>query len=219
MLSQAEFTAARGAGSPLGDQLAHFLTAAAELGYAEQVRLGMASLVTMRLLILTGNVLTGLTDADIASFDEAITVRKRSCGRPLKHYRTALYATRAVIYHLGAALTPAAAKDTAHLRWEWDRYFEGVHAGIAASGTAYLECACGTRVQSTVAHMAGRLARLRPRHHRHRPGAGLAGGPGPPAAHRAVPDRSRHRRSTRDRRGLAGIGAAQPGPHRRTDDR
>jgi integrase len=144
--------------SPLGDQLASFLAAAAELGYSEQVRVGMASLVTMRLLIQSGSVLTGLTDTDIASFDEAITVRERACGRSLKHYRTALYATRAVIYHLGGALTPAAAKDTAHLRWEWDRYFEGVHSGIAASLTAYLECACGTRARTTVSHIAGRLA-------------------------------------------------------------
>jgi hypothetical protein len=116
--------------SPLGDQLARFLAAAAELGYSKQVRLGMASLVTMRLLIQAGSVLTGLTDADIATFGEAITVRERACGRSLKHYRTALYATRAVIYHLGGALTPAAAKDTAHLRWEWARYFEGVHGGV-----------------------------------------------------------------------------------------
>lgn len=144
--------------SPLGDQLARFLAAAAEPGYSEQVRLGMASLVTMRLLIQAGGVLTSLTDADIATFDEAITVRERDCGRSLKHYRTALYATRAVIYHLGGALTPAAAKDTAHLRWEWARYFEGVHGGIAASLCAYLECACGTRTRSTVSHMAGRLA-------------------------------------------------------------
>ena len=118
----------------------------------------MASMVAMRLLIQAGGFLAGLADADIAAFDEAITVRERGCGRSLKHYRTALYATRAVIYHLGGALTPAAANDTAHLRWEWARYFEGVHGGIAASLCAYLECACGTRTRSTVSHMAGRLA-------------------------------------------------------------
>jgi hypothetical protein len=152
--------------SPPGDQLARFPAAAAEPGYAGQVRPGMASLVTMRLLIQAGSVLTGLTDAGIAGFDEAITVRERSCGRSLRHYRTALHATRAVICHLGGALTPAATRDTARLRREWDRYLEGVHAGIAASLTACLECACGTRVRPRRRAHGRAAGRLRPRHHR-----------------------------------------------------
>jgi hypothetical protein len=59
---------------------------------------------------------------------------------------------------MGAPVTPAATKNTAHLRWEWARYFDDVPAGIGASLCAYLECALGTRTRNTVSHMAGRLA-------------------------------------------------------------
>ncbi len=145
------------ADGPLGDDRARFLAAAAELGYLPRVAAGLCSQIAMRMLIQTGRALTELTDADIAAFDEAITARERSCGRSMKHYRDALYTSRTVIYHMGAAVTPAATKNTAHLRWEWARYFDGVPVGVAASLAAYLECASGTRVRSTVSHMAGRL--------------------------------------------------------------
>ena len=68
-------------------------------------------------------------------------------------------AARAVIYHMGAPVTPPAGTwRRAHLRWEWARHFDGVPDGIAASLCAYLECAGGTRNRSTVSHMATRLA-------------------------------------------------------------
>jgi integrase len=145
------------AGGPLGEDQARFLAAATGLGYLPRVAAGMCSLIAMRLLIQTGRALTGLTDADIAAFDKAITARERACGRSLKHYRDALYTSRTVIYHMGAPVTPAATKNTAHLRWEWARHFAGAAPGIGESLVAYLECASGTRARSTVLHMAGRL--------------------------------------------------------------
>jgi hypothetical protein len=145
------------ADGPLGGDRARFLAAAAELGYPPRVAAGLCSQIAMRLLIQAGRPLSGLTDADIAAFGEAITVRERSCGRPVKHYRVALSTSRTVIYHMGAPVTPAATKQTGHLRWPWARHFTGAAPGIADALVAYLECASGTRVRSTVLGMAGRL--------------------------------------------------------------
>ena len=58
---------------------------------------------------------------------------------------------------MGAPVRPVARKSTFHLRWPWARHFDGAAPGIGRSLTAYLECASGTRVRSTVLAMAGRL--------------------------------------------------------------
>jgi hypothetical protein len=142
---------------PLGEDRARFLAAAAELGWQPRVAAGLCSQIAMRLLIQAGPPLTGITDAGIAAFDAAITARERGCGRPLKHYRDALYTSRTVLYHMGAPVRPVARKSTFHLRWPWSRHFDGAAPGIGRSLTAYLECASGTRVRSTVLAMAGRL--------------------------------------------------------------
>jgi integrase len=142
---------------PLGEDRARFLAAAAELGYLPRVAAGLCSQIAMRMLIQAGRPLTGLTDADITAFAGAITARERACGRPMKHYRDALYTSRTVIYHMGAPVTPAATKQTGHLRWPWARHFDGAAPGIGRSLAAYLECASATRVRSTVLGMAGRL--------------------------------------------------------------
>jgi integrase len=143
--------------SPLGSDLARFLAAAAELGYSPQVAAGMASQVAMRLLIQTGKALTELTDADLDEFTAAIGERETAHGKPLKHYYGALYATRAVIYHLGAAVTTSG-KRLVQQPWPWSHHFVDVNAAIAASMVSYLECAAGTRTRSTVSGIAGRLA-------------------------------------------------------------
>jgi integrase len=142
---------------PLGEDRARFLAAAAGLGYLPRVAAGLCSQIAMRLLIQAGPPLTGLTDAGITAFGDAIDARERGCGRSLKHYRDALYTSRTVIYHMGAPVTPAATKNTGHLRWPWARHFAGASPEIGRSLTAYLECASGTRVRSTVLGMAGRL--------------------------------------------------------------
>jgi integrase len=142
--------------SPLAADLDRFLSAATELGYTPKVAAGLASQVAVRMLIQTGRPLHELGDADIAEFEAAITAREQAHDHPLKHYRTALRATQAVLYHLDGQLTPTA-KNTAHLRWPWRRHFDGVPAGLADSLVAYLECASGTRTRSTVLGIAARL--------------------------------------------------------------
>jgi len=142
--------------SPLAADVTRFLSAATELGYSPQIAAGQASQAALRMLIQTGRPLSELTDADIAEFTAAITVREQAHGRQLQHYRTAVYATRAVVYHLGGQVTPAA-KNTAHLRWPWRRHFAGVPTGLADSLVAYLECASGTRTRSTMLGIASRL--------------------------------------------------------------
>jgi len=144
--------------SPLADDMNRFLAAATELGYTSKVTAGLASQIAVRMLIQTRRPLLELTDADIAEFDTAISAREQQGGQPLKHYHTALYATRTVLYHLGAPVTTVATKKSAHLRWPWERHFTDVPDPIARSLVAYLECASGTRTRSTVLAMAGRLA-------------------------------------------------------------
>jgi len=142
--------------SPLAGDVTRFLSAATELGYSPQIAAGLASQVAVRMLIQTGRPLGELDDTDIAEFAAAITARERAHERQLQHYRTALYATRAVLYHVGGQVTPTA-KNTAHLRWPWRRHFAGVPTAVADSLVAYLECASGTRARSTVLGMASRL--------------------------------------------------------------
>jgi integrase len=142
--------------SPLGGDVTRFLSAATELSYSPRIAAGLASQVAVRMLIQTGRRLSELDDADIAEFTAAITARERAHQRHLQHYRTALYATRTVLYHLGGQVTPTA-KNTAHLRWPWRRHFAGVPTGLANSLVAYLECASGTRTRSTVLGIASRL--------------------------------------------------------------
>src|ERR1700730_17055428 len=95
------------AASPLGPDLKRFLAGAQALGYSERARTGMASQIAVRMLIQTGRGLGQLSDGDFAAFGQAITEREERLGRELKHYNGALYAARAVVYHLGAPAEPA----------------------------------------------------------------------------------------------------------------
>jgi integrase len=142
--------------SPLGNDLARFISATTELGYTRKVAAGLASQVAVRMLIQTGRPLGQLDDADFAEFDAAITARKQTYRRTLKHYRCALNATRTVLHHMDGHVS-AAVHNTAHLRWPWRRHFAGVPTQVADSLVAYLDCASGTRTRSTVLGIAGRL--------------------------------------------------------------
>lgn len=145
-------------GSALGGQVASFAAAARELGYTPKVASGLTCQVGLRLLIQTGRPLTGLTDIDIAEFDDVITAREQASDRSLKHYRTALRASGTVLYHLGAAVTPSATKQATYLRWGWERHFVGAPEAIGRSLVAYCECAAGTRARTTTSGIAVRLA-------------------------------------------------------------
>ena len=62
--------------SPLGNDLARFISATTELGYTRKVAAGLASQVAVRMLIQTGRPLGELDDTDFGEFDAAITARE-----------------------------------------------------------------------------------------------------------------------------------------------
>jgi site-specific recombinase XerD len=146
-----------GALSPLGADLARFLAGAEALGYSERARTAMASEVAARLLIQTGRDLGSLSDDDFTSFETAVTEREQRDGRPYKHYHHALFASRAVVYHLGAPTEPAPKRSTLG-RWSWERHLDGVNDGLRCSMVAYLERCSATLARSTVSGVASELA-------------------------------------------------------------
>ena len=143
--------------SPLGRDLAAFLGAAERLGYSERARLGMASQVAVRLLIESGRRLCDLGDEDAQVFEIAITERERRNGRNYKHYRVALFASRAVLYHLGAPMSEVPQRSVP-APWSWHQHFGGVNEALARSMAAYLERMAATLTRSTVAGAASDLA-------------------------------------------------------------
>jgi site-specific recombinase XerD len=155
------------AASPLGPELRRFLGGAEALGYSARPRRGMASEVAIRLLIQTGRALAELTDADFTEFGQAITERETRLGRALKHYHHALYASSAVIYHLGAPAEPVPKRATLG-RWSWERHLDGVPPQVLRPMVAYLERLQGTHARSSVRGTASELAhfgRFLARHH------------------------------------------------------
>lgn len=143
--------------SPIATEIERFLLAATNLGYAVRTRTAMASEVAARLLIQTGRALTELSSEDLSAFENAIYDRERRHNREFKHYHHALYAARAVIYHLGSPAEPAPKRSTLG-RWSWERHLEGMAPGIRRSMVAYLETASGTRRRTTVSGMGSELA-------------------------------------------------------------
>ena len=190
---------------------------ATELGYSPQIAAGLASQVAVRMLIQTGRPLSELGDTDIAEFTAAITAREQAHGRQLQHYRTALYATRAVLYHLGGQVTPTA-KNTAHLRWPWRRHFAGVPTG---SAIRWLPTWNARRVPAP-----DRPCWASPAASGISPGsspptirADLPGRPGPATPHRALSGRRGRRPQPAHRRDPVGLRAALAGADRWAADR
>ena len=157
------------AASPLGADLARFLAGAEALGYSVRARTGMASEVAIRVLIQARRALAELTDADFTDFGQAITEREVRLGRALKHYHHALYASRAVIYHLGAPAEPVPKRSTLG-RWSWERHLEGVSPQVRRPMVAYLERLQGTHARSSVQGTASELAHFGRFLARHDPG-------------------------------------------------
>ncbi|MGH8230106.1 MAG: tyrosine-type recombinase/integrase, partial [Steroidobacteraceae bacterium] len=143
--------------SPLGEDLVRFRSGAEALGYSEGARRGMTSQVAARLLIQSGRRLADLRDEDHAQFEDAITEREVREGRSFAHYRGALYASRAVIYHLGAPAEPVPKRSTLG-RWSWERHLEGVGPQIRRPMVAYLERLEGTHARSSIQGIASELA-------------------------------------------------------------
>ena len=155
--------------SPLGGDLARFLAGAETLGYSERARTGMASQIAVRMLIQTGRGLAELTDDDFTAFGQAITEREERLGRELKHYHGALYASRAVVYHLGAPAEPAPKRSTLG-RWSWERHLDGMTDQVRKPMTAYLERLHATLARSSVQGTASELAHFGRFLARHDPG-------------------------------------------------
>src|SRR6266566_2412628 len=169
------------AASPLGADVARFVSGAEALGYSVRARTGMASEIAIRMLIQAGRALGELTDADFTDFGQAITEREARLGRALKHYHHALYASRAVIYHLGAPAEPVPKRSTLG-RWSWERHLDGVSPQVRRPMVAYLERLQGTHARSSVQGTASELAHFGRFLARHDPGL----------ASLAVLDRQRH---------------------------
>jgi site-specific recombinase XerD len=157
------------AASPLGPDIKRFLAGAEALGYSVRARTGMASEVAVRVLIQTGKPLAELTDADFAEFSTAITEREARLGRALKHYHHAVYASRAVVYHLGAPAEPVPRRSTLG-RWSWERHLDGVSPQVRRPMVAYLERLQGTHARSSVQGTASELAHFGRFLARHDPG-------------------------------------------------
>jgi site-specific recombinase XerD len=144
--------------SPIGPAVEVFVAAAERFGYSVSARRGMASQIAARLLIQTATTAwSGIVDADYAAFQAALEDREARSGEQLKHYWSALHASRAVIYHLGAPAEPAPKRSTL-ARWSWDRHLEGVRPAVLAPMVAYLQRLEGTHARSSVQSSASDLA-------------------------------------------------------------
>jgi integrase len=145
-----------GAASPIGPDLARFLAGAEALGYSLRSRTGMASEVAARLLIQTGRSLGAIDDGDLACFEAAVTEREARDGRAYRHYHQVLYASSAVIYHLGAPGEPTPKRGAG--RWSWERHLDGVAEPLRQTMAAYLERCSATLARTTVSGTASELA-------------------------------------------------------------
>ncbi len=146
-----------GAMSPIGPDLERFLVGAERVGYSLRARTAMASEVTARLLIESAKPLEAIDAGDLAAFAGAIEEREARNGRDYKHYHHALFASRSVLYHLGAPAEPLPKRSTLG-RWSWERYLDGVNDSLRHSMVSYLERLTATLSHSTVSGTASEVA-------------------------------------------------------------
>ncbi|MGO9728327.1 MAG: tyrosine-type recombinase/integrase [Streptosporangiaceae bacterium] len=140
--------------SPIGEDLARFRAAAAELGFTERVRTANASQVPARLLIQTGRRLEQLTVADLDELAAACRERQQRTGDGWRHYKSGISCTQRVLFHLGIiAAPPASGPQPVSFA---DR-LAGITPPLAGAMTAYLECKTATCKPKTVSSLATRL--------------------------------------------------------------
>jgi len=113
--------------------------------------------VAARLLIESGKHLEAIDVEDLTAFEAAIGQRETRNGGEYKHYRHALFASRSVLYHLGAPAEPVPKRSTLG-RWSWERYLDGVNDSLRRSMASYLERLTATLSHSTVSGTASELA-------------------------------------------------------------
>jgi integrase len=144
-------------GSPLAPDLARFLAAAAELGFTHRSRWAVASQVPARLLIETGRPLGRLTEADFAALAVACVEREARTGQGWRHYRGAIHAARAVLYHLGILDAPPPNTLT-RFRQGFETRLADVPPALRPAFVAYLERLVATHARGTITGTASRLA-------------------------------------------------------------
>ncbi len=140
---------------PMAADLARFLDAAAELGFTERTRGGVASQVIGRLLIQTGRSLDELTDRD---FDDLLAACAARQGRPIvsRHYRSAVHTARQVLFHLGVLAT-APVNATSLLRQSFEQRMRDAAPAVRPTLVAYLDRLTATHSRGTVTGTASRL--------------------------------------------------------------
>jgi hypothetical protein len=163
--------------SSLHEDLAHFRAASQELGFTAAVSKGAAGLVCARLLIQTGRPLAGLTDQDIADFDQALREREqrtRARGRPLR--AGAVLGALGVLpaRHLVAAAVASGAHRGAGLRRasgapRRDRPATPDDGRLPAAARRAARALDGQRPGDEVGALRWALGRRRPRPGEHRP--------------------------------------------------
>jgi integrase len=144
-------------GTPMAADVERFLVAAGELGYSERARSGMASQVTVRLLIETGGGLDRLGDADLDALGAACAARSERTGKSWRHYSGAIYASRQVLFHLGVLDQPPADPKTL-LRKDFEGRMADVADALRPSFVAYLDRLVATHSRLTIDGIATRLA-------------------------------------------------------------
>jgi hypothetical protein len=160
------------------------MTAAAEPGFTERVRLATGSQVPARLLIQTGRRLDQLTIADLDAFTAACHDRHERTGKGHHHYLAAVSNTQRVLSHLGILdQLPRCGGPV-----PFAERLAQVRPPIRATMIAYLDRKRATYQPKTVSGIATRLKHFRgvPRPRRSR--AGLDHPPRPTPTHRALPD-------------------------------
>ncbi|MEV6340613.1 tyrosine-type recombinase/integrase [Nocardia vinacea] len=139
--------------SPIGPDLARYLTVARELGFSQRVRTATGSQAPARLLIQTGRRLHQLTTGDLDEFADACRDRQHRTGKGWHHYKAALANTHLVLFHLGILPEPPRRGGP----WDFAVRLDGVAPAIAEAMIDYLNAKRGTCTRHTVSSMATRL--------------------------------------------------------------
>jgi integrase len=141
---------------PMAADLAQFLEAAADLGFAERTRTAVGSQIVGRLLIQTGRPLNQLTEADLEELLAACQDRQHADDVGLKHYTKAVRTTRQMLFHLGVLDTPPVNAATL-LRQSFTQRMRDATPALRPTFVAYLDRLIATHARTTVTSTASRL--------------------------------------------------------------
>lgn len=143
--------------TPLAADLERFDVVATELGFTERVRSAIKSQVMARLLIQSGRPLAQLTTADFDLLAAACREREKRTGAGWRHYSSAMFTARQVLFHMGVLADPPPSAGAA-LRQSFERRMADVADMLRPSFVAYLDRLMATHAYGTVTGTATRLA-------------------------------------------------------------